>query len=169
MNANEFLERLLDVELIEAYSEVIRKLKERNIIRSKNVVGDLAEYLVIKYYNQTPGLPNLQAAPAGTQNVDALSRNGERYSIKATTSNTTSVFYGLRDPDDDEKEVRTFEHVIIALFDANYKLKRINELTWDQFLHYKRWRSRMRAWNLPITKELLDSTKTIYNERHGHN
>ena len=34
-------------------------------------------------------------APVGTENIDAISRKGDRYSIKSTSSNTTGVFYGL--------------------------------------------------------------------------
>ena len=40
---------LNDIELIEAHSGIIRLLKEKGIIHSKNVIGDLGEYLVIKY------------------------------------------------------------------------------------------------------------------------
>jgi len=43
----------------------------------------------------------------------------------------------------------------------DYNLIRINELTWDQFLYFKRWHSTMSAWNLPINNELLEATKTI--------
>lgn len=164
MNNEDFLDSLPDDRLVNLYGDIVRKLKERGIIRSKNVVGDLAEYLAINYYSGTPGLSNLQAAPTGTQNVDALSRNGERYSIKGTTSNTTGVFYGLEDPRSQEPDIPKFEYVIVVLFDSNFRLKRINELTWAQFLEYKRWHSRMRAWNLSITRDLLENTKTICQE-----
>ena len=62
--------------LVELYSSTIKELKKRNIIRTKNVTGDLAEYLAIQHYCKTPGLPNLQAAPIGTQNIDAISNSG---------------------------------------------------------------------------------------------
>lgn len=156
------LKNLSDDELPHAYRCVIKELKKRGIIRSRNVIGDLGEYLVIKYYNNTSGLPNLSPAPPGTQNVDALSRKGDRYSIKATTGRTTGVFYGLNDPKSNLPDEKKFEYVIIALFDGNLVLQRINALSWDEFLKYKRWHSRMRAWNLSITQELLKNTKTIY-------
>jgi len=156
------LRKLPDEELPNAYRCIIKELKKRDIIRSRNVIGDLGEYLVIKYYNSTPGLPNLSPAPPGTQNVDALSRRGHRYSIKAATGKTTGVFYGLNDPEASFPDEKKFEYVIIAMFDENLILKRINELSWDEFLRYKRWHSRMRAWNLSITKELLRNTKTIF-------
>jgi hypothetical protein len=91
MNLNE----LNTTELIQAYSEIIKQLKKRGVIRTKNLFGDLGEYLAIEYFNNTSGMSNLQAAPSGTQNIDAISRNGDRYSVKSTTGNLTGVFYGL--------------------------------------------------------------------------
>ncbi len=91
MNLNE----LNTTELVQAYSEIIKQFKKRGVIRTKNLLGDLGEYLAIEHFNNTAGMSNLQAAPAGTQNIDAISRNGDRYSIKATTGNLTGVFYGL--------------------------------------------------------------------------
>ncbi|GAH44897.1 unnamed protein product, partial [marine sediment metagenome] len=90
------LNRLSDTELIEAHSTVIRLLKERGIIHSKNVIGDLGEYLAIKYYHETPKLPKLQPAPPNTKNVDALSANGDRYNIKSTAGRVTSAFWGTK-------------------------------------------------------------------------
>ena len=155
-------EKFADDDLVFAYSTVIQELRNRGIIRSKNVLGDLGEYLVITHYNDTPGLPNLSPAPIGTQNVDALSRKGDRYSIKATTGKITGVFYGLHDKGSNLPEKQKFEYVIVAMFDGNLTLKRINELTWEDFFQYKRWHSRMRAWNLSITNDLLENTKTIF-------
>lgn len=157
-----FLRNLSDEELPHTYSCIIKELKDRGIIRSRNVIGDLGEYLVIRHYINTPGLTNLSPAPQGTQNVDALSRRGDRYSIKTTTGKTTGVFFGLNDPKSDLPEERKFEYVIIAIFEKNLVLRRINELTWQDFLRYKKWHSRMRAWNLSVTQELLNNTKTIF-------
>lgn len=119
-------------ELIDLYARIPDALKERGVIRTKNFLGDPGEYVAIQHYNSTPGLPNLQAAPAGTQNVDAISRNGERYSIKATRSNGTGVFYGLGDPESKETDKQKFEYVIIVQFFDNFRVRRLLELTWDQ-------------------------------------
>ena len=154
--------QLNDIELIEAHSNIIRLLKDRGIIHSKNVIGDLGEYLVIKYYCDIPGLPKLQAAPPNTKNVDAISINGERYNIKATAGRLTSAFWGLNPPNSKDAEQQKFEFVIVVMFDNSLGLKRINELTWKQFLEYKRWNSRMGTWNLPITQDLLNNTRTVY-------
>lgn len=155
-------EKLSDSKLVSAYGAVVGELKHRGIIRSKNVVGDLGEYLAIHHYNTTRGLPKLQAAPPATKNIDAISTAGDRYSIKATTSGTTSVFYGLNPPNSPEPDRQHFEFVVLVIFDDSIRLKRINEMTWEQFVVFKRWHSRMAAWNLSVSRHLLESTRTIY-------
>lgn len=146
-------------ELIDIYAFIPEILKDRGVIRSRNFLGDLGEYLAIQHYNRTPGLPNLQAAPQGTQNIDAISRNGDRYSIKATRTNTTGVFYGLADPETDKIDRQKFEHLIILQFYGNLKTHRIIELDWPLFIKHKRWHSRMRAWNVSLTQSLLKDAK----------
>ncbi len=160
------LNKLQNIEIINLYSEIITELKKRKIIRTKNLLGDLGEYLAIDCCRNTPGLDNLQAAPAGTQNVDALSRKGERYSIKSTSGKLTGVFYGLNDPDVQEAETQKFEFVIVVIFTDEFKLNKIVEITWNQFLKLKRWHKTMRGWNLPINKNLLVEGKTIYAEEN---
>lgn len=83
------------IELISPSSDVIKELKSRNILRTKNIVGELGEYYAIKYYNRLKGLPNLTLAPPGVKNIDALSRGGEIYSIKCISSlnGTTGSFW----------------------------------------------------------------------------
>lgn len=159
------LEKLSTSELIETYSQIISLLKGRKVIRTKNLLGELAEYLVINHYKNTPRLPNLQTALAGTQNVDALSRHGERYSIKGTTGKLTGVFYGLNPPNSTDLEPQKFEYVIIACFNSNFKLVKILELTWEQFLMNKRWHNTMKAWNISVTKRLIEGIKVIFEEK----
>jgi hypothetical protein len=158
------LSNLKNTQIISLYSDLIAELKSRGIIRTKNLLGDLGEYLAIEYYNNTPGLATLQAAPAGTQNIDAISRKGERYSIKSTSGNLTGVFYGLNDPESPEIEAQKFEYIIVVLFDDNFKLRKILELTWDLFLQHKRWHKTMRAYNLSITKKLVEESTVVYSD-----
>ena len=86
------INELKNVELINLYSDIINTLKERGVIRTKNLIGDIGEYLAIEHFNKTSDKSNLQFAPAGTKNIDAISRNGDRYSIKSTSRNLTGVF-----------------------------------------------------------------------------
>ena len=157
------LEELSNEELWLGYADIQQELRRRGLVRTNNMVGERGEFLAIETYNSTNGLPNLQAAPEGTQNVDALSRKGERYSIKTISEpgSTTGVFYGLGEKDDKEACEKKFEYVIIVQLYKNYRPKRIIELTWIQFLKFKKWHSTMRAWNLNVTKSLLSDAKII--------
>jgi hypothetical protein len=160
MNLNDFTNK----ELIETYSKIISLLKERNIIRTKNLIGDLGEYLAIDLFNKTPGMSNLLAAPAGTQNIDAISRNGERYSVKSTTGNLTGVFYGLEPKGSSISDSQKFEYVLIVKFSDNYELEKIIQVDWLTFLKHKKWHSTMRAWNLSLTKELERDSLIIFKK-----
>lgn len=141
------------------------KLKEKGLVRTNNITGERGEFLAIATYNNTAGMPNLQAAPEGTQNVDALSRKGERYSIKTITlpGSTTGVFYGIGSPEDAMPPERKFEYIIIVRLDPNYQLHQMIEITWENFLKFKRWHTTMRAWNLSVTEELLKNSKIVFN------
>ncbi len=160
MNFNE----LNTTELIQSYSKIIKELKKRGVIRTKNLLGDLGEYLAIEHFNNTSGMSNLQAAPPGTQNIDAISRNGERYSIKSTTGNLTGVFYGLETPKSDIKDKQKFEYVLIVKFGKDYELEKIIQLDWDLFIKYKCWHKTMNAWNISITKALIKEANILFDK-----
>lgn len=153
-------------ESIEIYGKILKKLKNDGVIRTKNLVGELGEYMAIDYYCKTKGLPKLQAAPPSTKNIDAISVEGDRYSIKATTSKTTGVFYGLNPKGMEGEEKQKFEYVIIVRFDENMIMTQILELDWSSFLRHKKWHSRMAAWNLTITNELIKDSRIIYNKEN---
>ncbi|MBT3965599.1 MAG: hypothetical protein HOJ28_03550 [Candidatus Thioglobus sp.] len=160
--------KLNNIEIIRLYGDVVKELRDRSIIRTKNVVGDLGERMAVDYYVNTSGLPNLQDAPTGTQNIDAISRDGNRYSIKSLTGSTTGVFYGLPPKDSDDPVQQKFEYLIIVKFDDNYELERIIELTWIQFLNFKKWHSRMQAWNITLNKKILGEANIVF-EKSGIN
>ena len=156
------IKKLNTLELINTYSEIINELKDRGVIRTKNLIGDIGEHLAIEYFNKTSGKSNLQFAPAGTKNIDAISRNGDRYSIKSTSSNLTGGFYGLEKPDSNEENSQKFEYLLIVQFKDNFSLKRIIQLDWKTFLTFKRWHKTVSAWNFSVTKKLLEKADIIY-------
>lgn len=165
MKLTELKEKITDIsdgDVWSLYAYLAVQLKERGLVRTRNIVGERGEFLAIETYNKIPGLPKLQAAPEGTQNVDALSRKGERYSIKTISlpSVTTGVFYGLSEPEVFEKE-KKFEFVIIVIIDKHYDLVKMFELGWEQFIKYRKWHKTMRAWNISLTKQLCGEAKLI--------
>lgn len=149
--------------LIALYSNCIKELKKRKIIRTKNITGELGEYIAVEFYKNNPNLPNLAFAPPSTENIDAISKKGERYSIKTITNNgSTGVFYGLPHINSNEIPMQKFEYVIIVKLSDDFELENILELTWKQFLENKRWHSRMQAWNLSYSKKLIELSTNIY-------
>jgi len=163
-------EKLSDGQIIECYSQITKELKKRGIVRTKNITGELGEYIAVDFYRKTATLPNLQFAPPSTENIDAISTKGERYSIKTITNNgATGVFYGLPALGSNEKSIQKFEYVIIVKLTDDFELERILELTWDEFLKNKKWHSRMKAWNLSYSNKLVGSVRTIYSkeDRNG--
>lgn len=159
------IDALPDEEIWTLYAYLGLKLKERKLVRTRNIVGERGEFLAIKIYNETPDLTKLQAAPEGTQNVDALSRKGERYSIKTISElgNLTGVFYGCGEQNENDPE-KKFEYVVVVVIDRYYKPKFVLELTWEQFLKFRRWHKTMRAWNLSLTKELVAEAKIVFKK-----
>ena len=152
------------MELIRIYGELLSKMREDELIRSKNVTGDLGEYIVIDYYTKTKGLPKLQFAPPSTKNIDAISVNGERYSIKCTTTNTTGAFYGINKDADIASIKPLFEYVVVIKLDKNYQPEFILELNWETFFKHKHWHSRIGAYNLVITNSLIVDGKLVYKK-----
>jgi hypothetical protein len=157
-------ETINNAELLERYSLLLTEMKKRNIIRSKNIVGDIGEWLVVEKYNNTPNMSNLQLCQKSTKNIDAISRNGERYSIKIVShpNKTTGVFYGLSPPNSDENEIKKFEYVVVSILDENFNIMKMLEANWNVFLKHKKWHSRMRAWNLTLNKKFINDCKIIH-------
>lgn len=149
-------------ELWDLYGNTYNRLKQLGEIRSKNITGDRGEQLAINYYCSTKGLPKLQIAPPSTKNIDAISTQGERYSIKTISSpnKTTGVFHGYGTPDKPTKE-KKFEYLIVVVM-HNYKPELIVELNWEDFYDLKRWHSTMAAYNITLSKAVLDKAKIIY-------
>jgi hypothetical protein len=162
-NVSSFVKDLDDGNLVGCYGEVVKELKARKIITNKNITGELGEHLVINHYCNTPTLAKLQRAPTGTKNVDALSTQGDRYSIKTITSKTTGSFYDLEPKGSSKKDKQVFEFLIIAILDENFVLSKILELDWDDFIKFKTWNSRMRNWNVVVTQKLMSEVKLVFD------
>ncbi len=158
-----YIEELTDEELWTCFADCQKKLKARGLVRTNNIVWERGEFLTIATYNKNTSLPNLQAAPEGTQNIDAISRKWERYSIKTITEpwSTTWVFYGCWNLEDIEIPEKKFEYAIIVRIDKDFQLKDMIELNREQFLKFRKWHKTMRARNLSLTKALLQEAKRI--------
>ena len=122
-------------------------------------VGGIAERLAIAHYNSTPGLPNLQKSSSGTKNVDALSRRGDRYSIKGVASaRKTGTVY----PDPESPNQQLFEYILVVRLDESLNLAGIFEFDWNLFVKCRNWDKRMNAWYLGISKKTLGQARAVF-------
>jgi len=142
-------------EIINLYPKILKELKSREVITTNNLIGELGEYLAIEYYNKKGNLPTLQKATVSTQNIDAISKKGERYSIKSASGSATGVFHSLSGGKD-------FEFLIIVIFDKDYQLLKIIEFSWDQFLVIRKLKKPENKYNVPLTKNTLTFGNVIY-------
>ncbi len=122
-------------------------------------VGEIGEKLVIQLFNSRPDLPVLLAAQPGTKSIDALSRAGDRYSIKTLQrAKKTGTIYP--DPKDPDKQL--FEFLLIVLVNENLELEQVIELDWLQFCAVRKWDITMRAWYVARSKSALELGRQIY-------
>ena len=154
------LNNLSDNELIALYPELLKELKSRKIIRTKNLIGDLGEHIAESIYKKDSSLPIIELTYNSTKNIDAVSRGGERYAIKSASGAGTGVFSSLPLEDDG---VVYFEYLVFVIFNKDYILKEIFELTWKDFLRFRNIKLPENKWYLPIKNSLKESTRKIFS------
>ena len=115
-------------------------------------------------YEVSKKLSNLTLAGKTTKNVDALSRDGKIYSIKCVSSDngTTGSFWN---PEGIRNNEKTFDYLIIVILDVEYGVDKMLELSWDDFMKYKSFNSRMNNFNISVTKKLTEKFKVIYKKQ----
>lgn len=146
-----------DSELLTLRAKLRAEMRKRSIADS---VGSIGEHLVIETYRSTKGLPKLQPAPTGTKNVDALSRNGDRFSIKTVCdAKKTGTIY----PDANDRNKQLFEFLLIVRLNDDWTLKSVHQLDWPQFVKIRAWDKRMSAWYVPITSRTLKTALLIWS------
>lgn len=125
-------------------------------------VGEIGENLAIEFFNKTAGLSNLLKAPTGAKNIDAISRDGDRYSIKTIKKGSkTGTIY----PDSQDENKQLFEFILVATLDINYDLKQLFRFSWTDFCEVRAWDSRMNAWYIPLSKNKLTSAEQLYQSK----
>lgn len=151
------MQNMTDQQLLVLRASLDVEMRRRKIAFS---VGEVGELLAVAHFKATAGLPNLQKAPTGTKNVDALSRNGDRYSIKTICKGKkTGTVY----PDSDNPDKQLFEHLLIVHLTDSWSLKSIHQLSWNTFCGIRSWDKRMNAWYVAISSRTLTSATTIFD------
>ena len=146
---------LQDDELIKLRARLEAEMRRRHLAFS---VGQIGEALVIEHFNHTRGLPKLLKSPTGTKNVDALSRDGDRYSIKTIcTAKKTGTIY----PDRDDKNKQLFEFLLVARLADDFTLNAIYQFSWRDFVKIRSWDKRMNAWYAGCSNKTLCSARLL--------
>lgn len=157
MTATSFgkLSLLAEHDLLLLRTALRAEMRKRGLADS---VGTIGEQLVIEYFRKTPGLPKLQLAPRGTKNVDALSRSGERFSVKTICEGSkTGTIYP--EPDRDKQ---LFEHMLIVKLGEDWNLKTIHQLPWAAFVKVRSWDKRMNAWYVAYNQRALQHATALF-------
>jgi hypothetical protein len=159
MTPKQNLEKKQDDELIALRIQLDKEFKKRGI---KFSVGDIGELIAIKHFNNTAGLSNLQKAPNGTKNVDALSRSGERYSVKTIKEGgKTGTIY----PDSGNNRTQLFEFILVVLLNDDYELLKFYRFSWKQFIKIRQWDKTMNAWYIPKTIKAFQTGECLYETK----
>lgn len=150
------LTTLNDLKLLALRAAVDREARSRGLNFN---VGEVGEKLVIDIFKERPDLPVLAPAPRGTKNIDAISREGNRYSIKTLQrAKKTGTIY----PDQLNNERQLFEFILIVLIHEDFTLGHIIELNWQQFCAVRSWDIRMNAWYVARSNRALSAGRQIY-------
>ncbi|MBT2145677.1 MULTISPECIES: hypothetical protein [unclassified Rhodanobacter] len=150
------LHSLSDVQLMELRAAVDTEARKRGLNFN---VGEIGEKLAISLFKERPDLSLLAAAPRGTKNIDAISREGNRYSIKTLQkARKTGTIY----PDPSDRDRQLFEFILIVLVNDELALERVIELDWQQFCAARSWDIRMNAWYVARSKKAFSAGRQIY-------
>lgn len=160
-DAGRRLAGLSDEELLLLRASLRAEMRRREIADS---VGAVGEQLAIEHFRKIPGLPKLQLAPRGTKNVDALSRDGDRFSIKTVCEGSkTGTIY----PEVDASDKQLFENILIVKLSEDWSLESIHQLTWKGFVKARSWDKRMNAWYVAFNQRALALGTKVFPADNG--
>ncbi|MGN4979478.1 hypothetical protein [Aeromonas sp. 95A] len=150
------LKGLDDIKLLALHAAVASEARSRGLNFN---VGEIGEKIAINLFKERTDLPVLAPSPRGTKNIDAISREGNRYSIKTLQRAKKS---GTIYPDKSNKERQLFEFILIVIIHEDFTLERIVEFDWKQFCEVRSWDTRMQAWYVVRSNRALNSGRQIY-------
>lgn len=150
------LDALSISELFALRSDVESELGRRGLSAK---VGELGEWFAIEHFTRTSGLPTLVAAPRGAKNIDAISKDGDRYSIKTIQKGgkTGTIYPSYVDG----VEKVLFEYIVVVLLDDEFSLLSMYRLSWEQFVIARSWDTRMSAYYLGRSKRVFSVAEKV--------
>jgi len=126
------LNRLDDLEIIKLYSDVVKELKDRQIIKTSSITGSLGERLMVDLYNKNGY--NLVEEPNSNKDYDATDNTtGKTYQIKAVTQSATGKISNVESYED-----KKFDYLVVLKLDEAFRIENLYELSWSDFWEMKR-------------------------------
>jgi hypothetical protein len=149
-----------DEEVVRAFATILAAMRHREIIRTKNVVGDLGERYAMNAYAHHGPRGGLSLRPTNSTDIDALDAASARYAIKAASlgSTRTSTFHFGQDR---AQADAVFDYVVVVRLNDYFQVDSVIEFTWEKFWQCKAWSKRQHAWFLPLTQKVLQTGRVI--------
>lgn len=125
------VENLTVAELLNCYTQILRALKERGVIRTKNLVGDIAEGLVATKLG-------LMLADNSNAGYDAIDADGMRYQVKSrlpTEENPSTELGAIRN-----LEKREFDYLIGILLNAEFRTRHAVKVPYDTVVQHAKYK-----------------------------
>ncbi len=153
-----------DEELIRAFGDLLGALRQRQIIRTKNIVGEFGERYCELTFNKSDDLPNLELVPTNAMDIDAKGGDGCTYSIKSatfTSAKRTGSFHLSIEHDFDDKR---FDYLLVCILNDTMSLRAIYQFDWQLFWMLKSWSTTQNAWFLSLSKKNLEFANEVYRQ-----
>lgn len=153
-----------DEEVIRAFGDLLYAMKQRQIIRTKNIVGELGERYCHMTFNGANELPDLILEPTNSMDIDAKSDDGFTYSIKsvsATSAKRTGSFHFSEEHDRLDKR---FDYLLVCILNDTMTLNSIYQFDWGLFWKLKSWSTTQKAWFLSLSKKNLVMADELFTQ-----
>jgi hypothetical protein len=123
--------------LLEQLADAEAGLRRLGVLRSRNIVGDLAEYYAC-------GRLDLARAPASQRGYDATDREGRRVQIKGIRLPNRQLGV-LRDLDKP-----LFDRLVAVVLGERYEVRRLLEMSREEALAKAMYQEHVRGWTLTL-------------------
>lgn len=125
---NHLLAQLADAEM---------ELRRLGVLRSRNIVGDLAEHVACERLGMV-------RAPASQRGYDATDKDGRRVQIKGVRLPNRQLGV-LRDLDKSP-----FDRLVIVVFGDRYEVRDLIEMKLENVLARAMFRAHVRGWTITL-------------------
>lgn len=141
---------LSDAELVKLYPTLLRELKSRDIIQTRNLVGELGKFIVKQTFDINNDTSSLKAAAHSQKNYSFTDAAGLRYNLKTTSGSNTGVFHSVPL---EETSIQSFEKLLVLKFSKDYDAEVILMVDWRDFLRFRKIKKPEGKWYVQLTPE----------------